>query len=311
MRAPVLQANSSHGRRWRLSRLLTAVLILHVLPAGAIQRGDTVAILPFEDHSDFPGTWDIRRGLAEKLAIFMADTLGLVVLSHDTIAAVVSASGEAHQSIDQARVVGQSLYADFVLTGDIVDFSIRRFSVGNPSLGGYASYTALVDLETRLVRVFPAAPQVEAFRGMAEEEADDLGLTLMGKPTETAALHKQLNDVVFGSDVFAATIIGKATQRSVQQIVNGLSARVLNENLVLKRGAKILSLEGEEGFVNLGIVDKVEAGHRFDIYSRIDSQRVGAIQVVVPLAAHLSQIRITDGAQQIQPGDLLRAPVGR
>ena len=97
----------------------------------------------------------------------------------------------------------------------------------------------------------------------------------------------------------------------MQQIVNGLSARVLNENLVLKRGAKILSLEGEEGFVNLGIVDKVEAGHRFDIYSRIDSQRVGAIQVVVPLAAHLSQIRITDGAQQIQPGDLLRAPVGR
>ncbi len=299
-------------RQRRRLWLLTVVLFLHVLPAYSIQRGDTVAILPFDDHSDFPGTWDLRRGLPEQLAISLHSALGLVVLPHDSVAtALTKVAISRSLTIDQTRDMGAALGVDFVLTGDIVDFSIRRFSVGNPFVAGYASYTALVDVEIRLFRTFPGATGVESFRGVAEETADDLGLTLLGKPTRTGAVHTQLNDVIFGGDVFWATPIGKATQRSVGKIVDGLATKVLDETVALKGAPRILSLEGSEGFVNFGIADEVEAGHRFDVYSKADSQRVGAIQVVVPLGAHLSQIRTVEGEQQIRPGDVLRAPAGR
>ncbi|MBT4610056.1 MAG: hypothetical protein HOC05_08445, partial [Gemmatimonadetes bacterium] len=51
----------------------------------AIQRGDRVAILPFENHSDFPGTWDLSRGLPEQLAASLQQTLDLVVVPFDSV----------------------------------------------------------------------------------------------------------------------------------------------------------------------------------------------------------------------------------
>jgi hypothetical protein len=296
-------------RRRCLLRLVTAVCFLSVLQVHAIQRGDRVAILPFENHSDFPGTWDLSRGLPEQLAASLQQTLDLVVVPFDSVTSKTDTAGPL--TTDQYRSIGEALGADLVLTGNILDFSIKRFSVGNPFVAGYASYTTLVDLEIRLLRTFPGATRVESFRGKAEEAADDLGLTLLGKPSQSGAVHKQLNDVPFGGTVFSATLIGKATHRSLQQIVDGLATRILNETVALKARPRILSLEGRSGFVNLGIADKMEPGHRFLVRSHIDSQIVGAIQIIAPLAEHLSQIRVTEGEQDIRENDLLRAPRGR
>ena len=48
--------------------LFSLALLLHPAPAGAAQYGDTILIVPFEDHSYFRGTWDIRQGIPRQLS---------------------------------------------------------------------------------------------------------------------------------------------------------------------------------------------------------------------------------------------------
>ena len=295
-------------RRFHWGALFLA-LLLHAPPAVAVQRGASIVILPFEDHSYFRGVWNIRQDIPRQLSELLRRTGDFVVRPIDTAATVLPKAGKATTlTDDQARSIGQAAGADLVLTGDILNFSIRRISVGNPYVAGYSSYAALVEIDTRLLRTLPGAQVGVAIQGKAETTATDLGLTLLGKPTETEAIHTRLNTVPFGDEQFATTIIGRVTFEALQQIVDELAAKVVDLSALALRDAKVLSMEGDEGFVNLGLEDKIEAGYRFAVYCRQDTQRVGVVQIAAVLAPHLSRIKVLEGGEAIREGDLLRPP---
>ena len=293
----------------RVVELFVVALLLHALPGSAVQSGDSIVILPFADHSHFPGTWKIRQAIPEHLGELLGQRQDFVVIPVDSAFSLLPEDGR-HAAIteDQARGIGQALGADLVMTGDILNFSIQRVSVGNPFVAGYSSYTALVEVETRLLHTVPGSQgSVVEVAGRSEATSTDLGLTLLGRPTETRATHTGLNDVPFGGEEFRATIIGKVTFEALAQIAEQLRGRSRAVRLS-QHDPKVLSLEGEEGFVNLGVEDEIEVGYKFVVYSKRDTQRVGLVQIVAVLAPHLSQIRTLEGEQSIVSGDLLRDP---
>lgn len=290
-------------------------LLLHALPATAVQRGASIVILPFDDHSYFRGVWNIRQEIPRQLGQLLRRTGDFAVFSGDTVTTTVAtllpkADKTDALTADQARSIGQALGADLVLTGDILNFSINRISLGNPYIAGYSSYAALVEVDTRLLSTLSGTPEGALIHGQAKTTSTDLGLTLLGKPTKTEAIHTQLHAVPFGDEQFAATIIGKVTFEALQQIVDALAARVADTSALLQQDARVLSMADDEGFANLGLADQIEAGYRFAVYSRQDTQRVGVVQITAILAPHLSRIRILEGSGTIHQGDLLRPPQG-
>ena len=184
-------------------------------------------------------------------------------------------------------------------------FAIKRFNVGSPLVGGYTSYRVVVEVEARLTRVLTGSRDGDEIQARSEVDDQDLGLTLLGKPTQTEAALERLNAVSFGAPEFRETIVGTATLDALGRIAGELATRASASTPV---EGKVLSLESDGGFVNLGLADHVEAGRRLTVHSRRDTQRVGMVQIVEVFAPHLSRFRTLEGHGAIGEGDLLRSP---
>jgi len=93
--------------------------------------------------------------------------------------------------------------------------------------------------------------------------------------------------------------------------LSGLEALFQPEELKLDgRMAEVLSVSGEDVYVNIGSENGLRAGYRFAIYpglSRADgaSGRIGVIEVQEVIGARLSSVRVLEGAGRIRAGDRL------
>ena len=288
--------------------LFGLALLLYPLRSAALQPEAVVLIVPFADHSHFRGSWDISRGIPQVLGELLQQDRNIVVLPLDTADSLLT-EGEDSTALSevQALRIGETAGADLVVNGDIRNFSIKRFNAGNPFLGGYTSYTALVEVEIQLLQPLSGS-QVGAAAGKAEMTDRDLGLTLLGKPTRKEAALLELNEIPFGVERFRQTIIGKATLAALQQLTKEIEAKTSPPPTLQQQEPKILSLKGTEGFVNLGLTDKIEVGHKFVVYSRREMKRIGVVQIVEVLAQHLSRILVLEGQGHIQVEDAIAAP---
>ena len=286
--------------------LLGLALLLYPLRSAAFQPEAVVLIVPFEDHSYFRGSWDISRGIPRVLGELLQQERNIVVLP---LLDSLLTEGEDSAALSEAQAfrIGSAAGADLVVTGDIRNFSIKRFNAGNPFLGGYTSYTAQVEVEIQLLQPL-SSHQVGAAAGKAEITDRDLGLTLLGKPTRKEAALLELNEIPFGVERFRQTIIGKATLEALQQLTKKIAAKTSPPDALQQREPKVLSLTGKEGFVNLGLADKVEIGHKFLVYSRREMKRIGVVQIAEVLAQHLSRILVLEGQEHIQAEDALAVP---
>ena len=282
--------------------LFGLALLLYPLRTAAFQPEAVILIVPFEDHSYFRGSWDISRGIPQVLGELLQQDRNIVVLPLLDSLLIEGEDGAA-----QALRIGSAAGADLVVTGNIRNFSIKRFNAGNPFLGGYTSYTALVEVEIQLLQPLSDS-QVGTAAGKAEITDRDLGLTLLGKPTRKEVALLELNEIPFGVERFRQTIIGKATLDALQQLTKEIGAKTAPPHTLQQREPKILSLKGKEGFVNLGLADSVKVGHKFVVYSRREMKRIGVVQIAAVLAQHLSRILVLEGQEHIQVEDMLAAP---
>ena len=287
-------------------KLFLLLLLLYPVCSPAAQRGERVLVVPFEDRSDFRGTWDLRQGVPQLLGELLREGGAFEVLPFDTLAALAAEAAEDGAArLDRELGAAREAGADLVLAGDVRRFAIKRFNVGSPLVGGYTSYSVVVEVDVRLRRVLTGARDGDEVRGRSDMDDQDLGLTLLGKPTQTEADLARLNEVPFGAPEFRDTIVGAATLDALGQVAGELAARA---SLSAVPEGKVLSLEGGGGFANLGLADRLQAGLRLAVHSRRDTQRVGTVWIVEVLAAHLSRFRTLDGEGAIEAGDLLRSP---
>ena len=287
------------------AEIVLLCLVLYSACAATAQVREAVLLVPFEDHSYFRGTWDIHRGIPRLLGELLHQSSGYVVVPMDTISAFLP-DGEASASLDESQTlrIGRAVQADLAIMGDIGGFTINRFNAGNPFLGGYTAYTAVVEVEVRVLRTLSGDQVVKAV-GKSEVTDRDLGLTLLGKPTRKEAGLNELNQIPFGTERFCKTIIGKATLEALRQVAAEIQARVSKPH-ILQQQPKILSVEGGEGFISLGVADGIATGHKFPVCSRRENlQKIGVVQIVEVLAQHLSRVRILEGQGAIREGDIL------
>ena len=292
--------------RLRRVGLFGLALLLYPLRAAAFQPEAVILIMPFEDHSYFRGSWDISRGIPQVLGELLQQSRNIVVLPLLDSLLTAGADGAALSEAQVLRI-GDAAGADLVVNGTIRNFSIKRFNAGNPFFGGYTSYTALVEVEIQLLQPLSRS-QVGAAAGKAEITDRELGLTLLGKPTRKETALLELNEIPFGVERFRQTIIGKVTLDALQQLAKEIEAKASPPRALQQEEPKILSLEGKEGFVNLGLADKVEAGHKFVVYSRREVKQIGVVQIVEVLAQHFSRILVLEGQENIEVEDVLAPP---
>lgn len=273
-----------------------------------------IAVLPFVDKSGFrKGVWDLKREMARLLSEEMTAFPEWQVVPYEAMNEVVGESKKL--DLPAAVEKGRILEADIVLLGTIHDYNMERLSVGDPMLGGYKSYSGIAKLELRAVRVDDQSEMglVEAERELVDR---DLGLDLLGKPRDQDLQFAGLKEVAFGGEDFRATILGKATLETIDELLQKLVQQVRPQALNLGgQPAELLSVYGTDVYINIGSENRLRAGYRFEVFpgsQRVRQEgidpllRIGVVEVQEIIGARLSSVRVLEGEKSLRAGDRLR-----
>jgi len=272
-----------------------------------------VAVLAFDDESGFrEDVWDLEPEMTRLVSAEMAAFPDWQVVPSEVVGEVVEESGK--MELERAVECGRLMEADIVLLGRIFDYNMGRFSVGDPLLGGYKSYSGIAKMELTAVRVEDGnrLGTVEAERELIDR---DLGLDLLGKPREQDVQFTGLKEVSFGSEEFRQTVLGKATLETIDELLQKLTGLVHPRQLKLGgQSPEILSAYGADVYINLGSENGVRGGYRFQVLPGLQRvreeeldprRRVGVIEVKEIIGARLSSVRILEGEETIRAGDRL------
>jgi hypothetical protein len=292
----------------------------HYLHLKSLQ-GDTtgvsrpyIAVLPFSDESGFrQGVWDVEHEMAHLLSAKMAIQPEWHAVPYEAVAQVVGKSRKIKK--DQALLAGRRLEADFVIMARLLDYDLRRLSVGDPMLGGYKSYAGVAEIELRVLRVHDES-EFDLLHTRKEFIDRDLGLDLLGKPRDRDLQFVNLDKIPFGSADFDSTAIGEATQDAMGELVNKLIEMIKPSGLHLEGElAQILSVYGDEIYINIGSENGLHSGYRFGVYpapERSSSEmldalkRVALVEVKEVIGARLSRVTVLEGKEWIKVGDRLQ-----
>ena len=273
-----------------------------------------VAVLPFVDESGFRrGIWEVQEEFARFFTAAMEGKPGWRVVPYD---AVQEVAGEQRRwrSLDVSGI-GQQLQADIVVAGTLLDLNMERLHVGDPLVGGYKSYKGTAEMEVTAYGVADGGA-VGTVHGREETTDRGLGLDLLGKPREQDYQFVNLDQMAFGSDEFRQTAIGQAVVITVDEVVEKLADKLRPEGVELEgEGARILSVYGDEVFINLGSEHAVRRGHRFTVVPGAERRLrdgldaeipVGVVEVLDVVGARVSRVRSLGDVAQMEAGDELR-----
>ena len=294
-------------------QVVLSVLLLFWTGAEGAYR---IAVLPFEDRTDFNGPWDIRVEVPRILGERIGERGGYSVVPMDTVVALLERRAAKYPK-DTLTAIGRELDVDYLIVGSIERFSLSRFMIGARMLGGYWSYSSDVELKGKLIRAVDGKAMGE-LRGRGKVTDRDLGLSLLGRRPEKDRQFYGIGELKFGSEEFRGTILGKALEEAIAGFVTELG-KVLPTPEHLRRKALVVLVEDGVVYLNLGYEDGVRPGDRFWVYEegeiirdpvtgevlgRADPKKVGEVQVTEVKAPHLSKARLIRG--RAEKGDELR-----
>lgn len=272
-----------------------------------------IAVMPFRDESGFRAdVWQVGTELAAFLSGEMSGISAWRVVPYEVVEEVLADGKPLDEAA--ALAMGRALRADIVLTGAVEDYDMRRLSVGDPMLGGYKSYSGIAQLRVLGWRVSDgsAVGEIEVSRELVDR---DLGLDLLGKPRSQDENFTGLKGVVYGSESFRKTLIGRATLEAVDAVLVQMVDWMQPAGVSLGEMPEILSLYGSDVYVNIGSENGLHPGFRFAVFPSVErvrapgvvaNERVGVVEVIEIIGARLSSVRILQGEGAIRPGDRLK-----
>ena len=296
------------------------LLLLLFLHRGSAAASQNLALTPFRDQSGFSSKWKLSRGIPALLGKLLAEDPSYTIIPVDSVEKAMEERQLKKPTDQQLAELGREMGADAMITGEILNFTVGRFHVGNPFLGGYMSYSATTEAQISVLRTLDGRRIGEA-TGKETIKDRNLGLTLLGRPGEKDTQFFGLDRIIFGSEEFRETIIGRTTLNALTQIKEQIHQIATDPSAVDKTlSAIVLSVEKGQVYVDLGVEDQVEVGHKFAVYAaeaeEVDTgdegpstspeERIGLIQITKVYAAHLSEARIVEGEGDIKPGDHVR-----
>lgn len=266
-----------------LSCIFVLVFALSVSYAGAgIKK--TIAVADFENKAGFRSEWNLGNGMAEMVTTSLIKSGGFIVVERQNIQGILqeqdfSQSGRTTKA--GAPKLGKLLNAQILVSGAVTEFSERSsgggasFTIKGFSLGGSSSL-AHVAVNVRLYDVTTgqiiASKRVE---GKAKSSGMSIGYAR--------------SDWGIGTSNFKKAPLGKATQAAIDVAIAWICAELEN---VPWRG-KVVTVKGEDIYLNCGATSGVQVGDEFAIYSvgedlidpdtgislGSESEKIGRVQV--------------------------------
>ena len=274
-----------------------------------------IALLPFTDDSGFrKGIFELEHEIPLMLTEDMEKQSLWRLVPYAAVRDAIDVLASPLRTDDEAAAIGDTLKADFVGRGTLLDYNLERLQAGDVMLGGYKSYKGTAEMEITLLRV---SDRTELNTVHTENEVVDrgLGLDLLGKPRKQDLQFAGLRSMAFGSKEFLETAVGKATLEAVTAVVDGLKAEIRPGVEFEGEGAKILSVEGEDIFINLGSKNGLHHGYRFHVLpgraraldEALDpTTPIATVEVVDIIGGRLSRVSRRSGDVSIATGDRLQ-----
>ena len=266
-----------------------------------------IAVFPFADESGFrKGIWELEHETARFLASGLDSIAVWRVVPYD---AVIEAIGSRELTDEQLFAVSEKLMADIVVQGTLHDYNMERTEIGDPQLAGYKAYRGIVEME---VSARHAADGTTLSTQYSKQKVGTrgLGLDLFGRPRKQDEQFVRLGSMTFGSEEFLATALGEATAAAVAEIATRLAEELRPTSVTVEGGdpAQILSVHGDEVFINLGTENGLRRGYRFDVFAASEpgnSEPIAVVEVEDVIGARLSRVRVILASVNLDAGDRL------
>jgi curli biogenesis system outer membrane secretion channel CsgG len=260
-------------------------------PSRAVKP--VVAVADFENRTDYKGSWDLRRDMADLLASDLLDSGRMTVLERKDIQEVVGDIVRQGQELlrKEDRVEKRpARKAQYLVRGTITDFSET-----SKASGDFRAPPARIFGGSARARVAIAVTMSDAGSGeiissvKAEELVSSVGGGAEGK----------YRGVVFGGDAFFRTPLGKATEVVMAKAV----ARLLRDLPVAYWQPRVAEGGADEIIVNGGANMRIREGDVFrvreeereitdpvtgNVIEQVPGKTVGRVRVtqVNPESAH-------------------------
>jgi len=218
----------------------------------------TIAVARFENRTTAAGQINLGSGMADQLTNALVQSDNFVVLERSSISDVLYEQDFARSGRTQASTVaktGRVVPAQILIRGSITEFQLQEsgagvgvsykgFSVGGEnSIAHLALILRIIDTSTGLI--------LDSIRleGKAEGKGYKFGVAYMGLGVE--------------GEKFDNTALSKAVQ---QVIDRGVERIAHNLNQIPFQG-KVVWVEGDSFYTNIGSRNNVYGGDLFDVYS--------------------------------------------
>ncbi|MEE3233811.1 MAG: hypothetical protein VX294_06560 [Candidatus Latescibacterota bacterium] len=282
----------------------------------------SVLFLPFEDKSNYKGEWFVSVDLASGLADSLANGESLVSIPVEKSLELLDKKElKGRITEERALEIGRKFGVDYVVLGVIDELSMKRFRATVP-VGGYRSYQGITSVRLFPYRVIDGQSAGEVTRE-ATEDSKRYGIT---NPAAFVPLEKEyflLGQMDWGSSEFHNTLLGKSVGKNFVKLVAGLDSLIRpRSNLKVASGPKIIDVDGERAYINVGLADSVANGNKYGVWDQgrqlkdpstgnvLGSalpRRVGVVQVEQVLSEHLSLVRILEGQEELKKDYDIRA----
>lgn len=269
---------------------------------GADRYRPWIAVLPIVDDSGFEeGVWDMEHDLPGLLVEEMARSTSWHVIPHEVVWEVVGERPGRWRDTDLRRI-GSTLEADVLMLGTLLDYNMERFHVGDPLVGGYKSYKGVAEIEISVLDGTDLS-RVGSIHAREETLDRDLGLDLFGRPREQDVGFFTLDRIEFGGDEFRSTVIGQTTLKVIEEVIQKLASLLQPRGIQVSSGnPEILSVFGDEIYINVGSENGVHRGYRFAVYpgekrqgELPSEQRIAVIEVREVISSRVSRVRAVSG----------------
>jgi len=297
-------------RKWFLA-LAVLVLASSFLGSGSAQVPSShlaaqtplrLAVLTFEDEAGFQGKWELGRDVPALLGKQLSREGVISIVSRDSVEmAERSEESKRLRGAYRAAHIGERVGADYVISGKIEAFGVRRIVVGDPNLVGYKSYTYHIDL--RNIEMTRAGDRqiVEAFDAETDSVSRPFELNLFGRPGEQEREFRRLFTVDFDSGEFYDLAFGRFVASTLRDVSKRLvDALIERPAIVLSGEAKVLAVDDAQVFLGIGSDDLVEHGDLLPLLN--DTTEVALVKIDQIIGPHLSRAAILGDATSIEIG---------
>ncbi len=283
------------------------VIILLLLSCVMYAKKPRIAIITFEYKAgSAEGSWAVGDGISDMLATALFKSGKFDVMERAKMESMLEEQKLGMTGMvtpESAAKMGKILGVQFIVVGSVNQFGQKTDKT--KALGiEVNTTTARVATDVRIINV-ETGRLLGAESGKGEE-------TAVGGSIENADLLP--TDVAFGSTGFDETIIGKATKKCVDDLVDQFGKSFANQTLE----GKIMKVSEDKVYINLGKDSGIAVGQVFDVMQKgeelidpdtgeslgSEDKKIGSVKVT-EVKEKLALADIVDGKDKIKQNDIV------